>query len=174
LQGLYQKKNLPGVFAALEVLSLSGFVLGLPAVRSGLEKVTQQTGLKGRWQKLSDAPLMICDTGHNIDGVTEIIWQISKHRFRKLHMIWGMVKDKDVTDILNVLPKDAAYYFCQAKIPRAMDASVLAEKASAVGLHGEICADVNDAIRLALIEANENDFIFIGGSTFVVAEINGL
>jgi dihydrofolate synthase/folylpolyglutamate synthase len=174
LQGLYQRKNLPGVFAAIDVINQSAFSVPIEMIRTGIEKVVAQTGLKGRWQKLSEMPLMICDTGHNIDGVKEILNQISRYKFSKLHMIWGMVKDKDVTDILTILPKDASYYFCEAKIPRAMEASVLRQKAEAVGLRGEVVEDVNDAIRQALIAASENDFIFIGGSTYVVSEIDGL
>jgi dihydrofolate synthase/folylpolyglutamate synthase len=174
LHGFYQEKNLAGVLYTIGLLNNIGFKIEESAIRAGLEHVITRTNFKGRWQKLSDAPLMICDTGHNLDGVREVVYQISKQSVAHVHMIWGMVKDKDVTDILALLPGDASYYFCQAKIPRAMDANVLAEKASAVGLKGEIIPDVNDAIRYVLARAAENDLIFIGGSTFVVAEIDGL
>jgi dihydrofolate synthase / folylpolyglutamate synthase len=174
LQGKYQQKNLGGVIKSLEVLQTLGFDIPTPAFKTGLENVVQQTHLKGRWQTLRDKPLVICDTGHNIDGVKEICEQISEMKFDQLHVVWGMVKDKDVTDILNVLPKKAKYYFCQANIPRAMEASMLADKASAVGLTGEIVPDVNDALKLAVSQATPSDFVFVGGSTYVVAEIEEL
>ena len=127
-----------------------------------------------RWQKLRDKPLMICDTGHNIDGIREIVRQLDTIAFRQLHIVFGVVKDKDVTDVLALLPKRATYYFCQAQIPRAMEASVLAEKARHAGLRGEVIPDVNEAKRKALKNASQDDLIFIGGSTFVVAEIEEL
>jgi dihydrofolate synthase / folylpolyglutamate synthase len=174
LQGKYQRKNVGGVIKSLEVLQTLGYHIPTTAIKMGLEKVVQQTHLKGRWQKLSDKPLVICDTGHNIDGVKEIFGQISEIKFDNLHVVWGMVKDKDVTDILNVLPKNAKYYFCQANIPRAMEASVLAEKALATGLSGVVVPDVNDAMKLAISRAMEDDLVFVGGSTYVVAEIEEL
>jgi dihydrofolate synthase / folylpolyglutamate synthase len=117
---------------------------------------------------------MICDTGHNIDGIKVVLRQIASQKYRQLHMVWGMVKDKDVSEVLNVLPKEAFYYFCQAKIPRAHDAVLLREKAKAAGLDGVVVADVNEAIETALQRAHPDDFIFVGGSTFVVAEIQNL
>jgi dihydrofolate synthase / folylpolyglutamate synthase len=123
---------------------------------------------------LQDRPLMICDTGHNIDGITQIVEQIKLLNFSKLHFVFGVVKDKSIDDILAILPRDATYYFCQAKLPRALDASELAKKASAFGLQGSVIPDVNDAKVYALKNASVDDLIFIGGSTFVVAEINEL
>jgi dihydrofolate synthase / folylpolyglutamate synthase len=171
LKGFYQHKNLPGVLKAVDVLRLNGFNISDHQLLSGLANVTTQTNLKGRWQKLQDAPLVICDTGHNVDGIREIVNQIASTKFDRLHVVLGMVKDKDIGDVLSVLPKDATYYFCQAKLPRALDATTLAQKAGEQGLNGIVIADVNEAKKVALENAEKTDMIFIGGSTFVVAEI---
>jgi dihydrofolate synthase / folylpolyglutamate synthase len=162
------------VFSAIELLKEKGFDLVEKGIRHGLENVISQTKLKGRWQKLRDRPTMICDTGHNVDGVRIVLTQVRQQKFSRLHMVWGMVKDKDIGDILDMLPKHALYYFCNARIPRALDASELATKAREVGLYGIVVPDVNDAIRKALTQASPDDFILIGGSTFVVGEIEGL
>lgn len=174
LKGLYQHKNLPGVLKSIEVLNQNEFHIADEQLRDGLQKVIINTNLKGRWQKLQDEPMVICDTGHNIDGLREIVKQIGTMQYRDLHIVLGMVKDKDISDILNILPKRAAYYFCQAEIPRAMEAAALCEKARHAGLRGEVIPDVNEAKRVALKNASKNDLIFIGGSTFVVAEIEEL
>lgn len=174
LQGFYQRKNLAGVLKAVDVLRARGWKIDDRQMRHGLEQVVHQTGLKGRWQKLGDQPLIICDTGHNVDGLTEVTRQIRHQAYETLHIVLGVVKDKDVEDVLRLLPKDAIYYFCQATIPRALDAAQLAEKASAHGLQGKVIRDVNEAIREAKASAGIHDMIFIGGSTFVVAEIDGL
>jgi dihydrofolate synthase/folylpolyglutamate synthase len=174
LQGLYQKKNLPGVFATVDLLKQKNFSITQDALLYGLRNVTKQTGLKGRWQKLRDKPLMICDTGHNIDGISEVIHQIKLQKFKTLHIVFGMVKDKDITDVLALMPKSAKYYFCQANIPRAMEAEQLEEEARQFGLQGVIIKNVNAAKEQALQNADDEDFIFIGGSTFVVAEIDEL
>lgn len=174
LKGGYQTKNLPGVIKSLELLRTIGFVIPNDAIKTGLEKTVVQTGLKGRWQKLNDRPLTICDTGHNPDGVRELVLQINRQKFRKLFMVWGMVKDKEPDEVLKLLPRQATYYFCQASIPRAMDAGLLKMAAERFGLTGEVVTDVNEAIAKAKASAGEDDFIFIGGSTFVVAEIENL
>lgn len=174
LRGNYQQKNLAGVLATIDVLRETGFVISDEAVHGGLSQTISLTGLKGRWQKLGDRPLVICDTGHNEAGVKQVLQQIEEQKFDQLHLVWGMVKDKDISKILQLLPKKAHYYFCQAKIPRAMDASELATKASTYDLHGKVIADVNQAIEEARKSATENDLIFVGGSTFVVAEILNL
>jgi dihydrofolate synthase/folylpolyglutamate synthase len=137
-------------------------------------KVTLQTGLKGRWQKLGTNPLIVCDTGHNLDGITQVVEQLKRLSYRQLFMIIGMVKDKDISGVLQLLPKNANYYFCQAAIPRALDANTLAAQARAQGLKGEVTPDVNEAMEQARAKASAEDVIFIGGSTFVVAEIDGL
>ncbi|HYC86921.1 MAG TPA: folylpolyglutamate synthase/dihydrofolate synthase family protein [Chryseosolibacter sp.] len=174
LHGLYQRKNVPGVIQAVEVLRKVGFSITNEELRHGLEHVISQTNLKGRWQILGDAPRVICDTGHNVDGIREVMYQIRQQKFRELHMVWGMVKEKEVSAVFSILPKGATYYFCEAKIPRAMPASGLHEYATAAGLRGVVIPDVNNALKAALRAASPDDLIFVGGSTFVVAEIEGL
>jgi dihydrofolate synthase/folylpolyglutamate synthase len=174
LKGLYQQRNLPGVLKAIEVLNARGFVIPSASVVQGLENTVAQTHLKGRWQKLADEPLTICDTGHNVDGVYEVFYQVKLQKYNHLLIVWGAVKDKEIRDILAILPSHATYYFCQAKIPRALHAHELAALAADKGLKGTVIPDVNEAIARARSEAQKNDMIFIGGSTFVVAEINEL
>ena len=174
LQGQYQRKNIFGVLKVIDILNARGYGITRAQLLHGLENVVKQTGLKGRWQVLSRAPLTICDTGHNIDGVKEILSQLATLSFQRLHIIWGMVKDKDVSDILAILPRDANYYFCQANIPRAMDATALLEKSRHYNLQGIAITDVNEALALARENAKTDDVIFVGGSTFVVAELNEL
>lgn len=174
LQGFYQRKNIAGVLKTVNLMRGMGWTITGQQLRQGLEQVVQQTGLKGRWQILSHQPLTVCDTGHNVDGIHEVVRQIEAQAYRKLFMVIGMVKDKDIRDVLALLPKDANYYFCQAKIPRALDAESLSGMALAAGLTGKVVADVNEAIGEARKQATKDDMIFIGGSTFVVAEINDL
>jgi dihydrofolate synthase/folylpolyglutamate synthase len=174
LKGNYQQKNLGGVLATLDELRKKGFSISNKNISDGLSKTIQLTGLKGRWQKLSDRPLIVCDTGHNESGIQEVMRQIAQQKFSKLHIVWGMVKDKDVSKVVKQLPKDAYYYFCQAKIPRAMPAHELQEKMSQFELIGKVVEDVNQAIAEAKRRAAPEDMIFIGGSTFVVAEIDNL
>jgi dihydrofolate synthase/folylpolyglutamate synthase len=174
LHGDYQLKNLPGVMKALEILNRKGYRITDQHIRHGLEHVLAQTGLKGRWQQLNRRPLIICDTGHNAEGIRAIVTQINSYAYDNLHMVIGMVKDKDRLAVLKLLPKSASYYFCHPKIPRALDADLLKTEAEAFGLKGKVIADVNDAIAEAKSVAGPSDFIFVGGSTFVVAEIEGL
>lgn len=173
LRGVYQQRNIPGVMKTVEALK-KHFTVSPAQLRSGMENVIVNTGLKGRWQKLSSAPTVLCDTAHNPGGVQEVLRQLSSEKYRRLFIIWGMVKDKDPSDILNLLPKNATYYFCQADIPRALDADILQNEAVKAGLHGVAIRDVNEAKRTALAHAGEDDLIFIGGSTYVVAEIDEL
>jgi dihydrofolate synthase/folylpolyglutamate synthase len=123
---------------------------------------------------LGKRPLVVCDTGHNLDGMKEVIRQIQRQGYSKLFMVLGMVKGKDIFSILNILPKDGYYFFCQPKIPRALDASILFEHARVNDLNGEIVTDVNEAIFAAKHLAAAEDMIFVGGSSYVVAEIEGL
>lgn len=174
LLGNYQRYNLPGVLNACEVLNALGWEIPETAIRRGLSRIVANTGLKGRWQILGKAPWVICDTGHNEDGIRLILDQIGKMTFGHLWMVIGMVRDKDISKILAMLPKDASYVFCEASIPRALPAAELSAAALGHGLVGEIIPDVNDAIGRAKQLAKENDLIFIGGSTFVVAEIENL
>lgn len=174
LKGSYQTLNLPGVIKSVELLRTLGFIIPDDALKTGLEQTVARTGLKGRWQQLGERPLVICDTGHNAGGVQELVSQINQQKFDNLFMVWGMVKDKEPDEVLKLLPGEATYYFCQASIPRAMDARVLQAAAQRFGLTGEVVPDVNQAIARAKAAAGERDFIFIGGSTFVVAEIENL
>jgi dihydrofolate synthase/folylpolyglutamate synthase len=174
LKGFYQRKNLTGVLKTTELLRASGFFISNENIKDALTQITALTGLKGRWQKLADKPLMICDTGHNEGGIKEVVKQIGVQKYEKLFIVLGCVGDKDLTIILMLLPKEAYYIFCQASIPRAMDANELYQQASRYQLTGEVIKDVNQAIDKAKQLSSREDFIFIGGSTFVVAEIEGL
>jgi dihydrofolate synthase / folylpolyglutamate synthase len=174
LTGDYQQKNLGGVLSVVDELRRTGFGISDDELSSGLKNTVTLTQFKGRWQKLNERPLIICDTGHNEAGVKEILKQISKLQFGRLYIIWGTVKDKDPGRVLSLLPKAATYYFCQAKIPRALPAKELKEKAMLFGLEGEAVEDVNGAIERARLNCMPDDMIFIGGSTFVVAEIENL
>ncbi len=169
LKGNHQQANLVGAVAVCLELGIS-----FHAIQDGVEVVTEQTGLKGRWQKLAENPPTFCDVGHNEDGVQTILAQLAQYRFEQLHIVWGMVSDKEHGKILAMLPKNAKYYFCKPDVPRGFEADKLQQKANLVGLSGTSCESVNQAIELAKSNATENDFIFIGGSTFVVAEIENL
>ncbi len=174
LQGVYQQKNVIGVLQSVEILRSQGWKISKQRLRSGLQQVVFQTGLKGRWQVLNKNPLIVCDTGHNLDGMSEILSQIKLQSYRNLIIVFGMVKEKDVTPILKLLPSEAYYFFCQPKLPRALNATLLFEQARQYQLKGEVIPDVNEAIYKAKQKATLEDMIFIGGSTFVVAEIENL
>lgn len=174
LQGFYQRKNIAGVLKSVDVLNELGLSISHTDTKSGLLNVVTNTGLKGRWQILGRNPLVICDTGHNINGMAEVVAQIEAQTFDRLFMVLGMVRDKDISAVLRILPKEAYYFFCQARIPRALEANTLAAQAKQALLNGAVIPDVNDAIREAKRRATDRDMIFIGGSTFVVAEIEGL
>ncbi|MGE0932310.1 bifunctional folylpolyglutamate synthase/dihydrofolate synthase [Peijinzhouia sedimentorum] len=174
LLGDYQTYNLPGILVAIDELQKLGFSIAKEAIHQGLANVTSLTGLKGRWQTLSEYPLTICDTGHNEDGIRMVMAQLKALPKAKLHIVIGMVRDKDIDGVLNLFPKDATYYFTQAQIPRAMEAEELCKKAGKFQLFGEAYQEINEAIRAAKSNATNDDVIFIGGSTFVVAEIDEL
>ena len=174
LKGNYQRPNIIGVVQAIEQLRLRGFRITDDNIRNGLQHVVDLTGLKGRWQKLRDRPATYCDTAHNPEGISYLVRQIRSQTYTNLHMVLGMTKGKDIDKMLVLLPADAMYYFCEAKLPRAVEAEMLAAKARVFGLRGVVIHDVNEAMHQALNEAAERDFVFIGGSTFVVAEIEDL
>jgi dihydrofolate synthase / folylpolyglutamate synthase len=174
LQGDYQRYNLPGILEAVNQLRLMGLNISDEALTEGLEEVISLTGLKGRWQILGQNPMVIADTGHNEPGIREILGQLETYTYDQLWLVLGLVQDKDLSKILAILPKDAKYVFCQADIPRAFPAAQLAENAAEYGLNGVIVPKVNDALNFARKNAGSNDLIFIGGSTFVVAEIDDL
>lgn len=174
LKGNYQQKNLAGILQSIAVLQQLGYRITQSHIIYGLAQIVNNTGLKGRWQMLGKDPWIICDTGHNEDGIRYITDQISQYSYQQLFMVIGMVNDKDVSKVLSLLPKEAEYIFCQANIPRAMPVEELYQKALKAGLKGQVEKDVNDAIALAKKKATKEDLIFIGGSTFVVAEIKEL
>lgn len=171
LTGTYQLKNLAGVLSAVKELRLKGFNLSDETVKDGLRNVKSLTGLMGRWQTLEKSPLIICDTGHNEDGIKEVLKNISLTPYHNLHMVIGMVNDKDIHKILALLPKNAAYYFCQPDIPRARPSVELRDEALKFNLNGDCYQSVADALKSAKSHAQPEDLIFVGGSTFVVAEV---
>lgn len=171
LQGSYQAKNILTVLTAIDLLKRHIPQVDEAVIRRGLQHASSQTGLRGRWYRLSDCPLTICDTGHNVDGIKYIVNQISNTPHNRLYWVFGMVSDKDISTVISLLPKDAHYIFTQAAIPRAMDAERLAEQCRAAGLSGEVEKNVQKAYQRAKELSSNNDLIFIGGSTFVVAEV---
>lgn len=174
LLGEYQRFNLPGVLAALAELRGQGFQISEAAVCQGLREVSRLTGLRGRWSIIGRHPLVVCDTGHNEAGLRLVTAQLAQLSYRQLHVVLGVVNDKDVTKMLTILPPKATYYFCQASIPRALPATELAERAATVGLKGNVCGPVSAAVQAARAAAGPDDVVFIGGSTFVVAEVEEL
>jgi dihydrofolate synthase/folylpolyglutamate synthase len=172
LLGKYQQENIATALQTIEVLNNeTGLSIDEQTIREGIENVVQRTGLLGRWQILSTNPLTICDTGHNPEGMREIINQLSQTSYEDLHFVFGMVNDKDPENILSLLPKNATYYFSKPDIPRGLDAEILKEKAFKAGLRGESYNSVKHALNSATNNAKVNDLVFIGGSTFVVAEV---
>lgn len=171
LLGDYQRKNILTVLTTLDVLNGSGgLTLPREAVVEGLASAAATTGLSGRWQVVDRAPLTVCDTGHNEGGLREIVAQIARQHYRKLYMVLGFVADKDLDKVLPLLPKEAHYLFTRAGIERALDEKLLAERAAAYGLLGEMLPNVTASVKRARELASPEDMIYIGGSTFIVAE----
>jgi dihydrofolate synthase / folylpolyglutamate synthase len=171
LTGSYQLKNVKTVLSAVDELRKQGFVITDEHVQTALSQVKRLTGLQGRWQTLSTAPLTICDTGHNPDGIREVLKNIAAIPYHHLHVVLGMVNDKDINKVLKLLPQQATYYFCKPDLPRGLDAEILQNQALSVGLQGETYASVKQALEAAQQQAGPHDLVFAGGSTFVVAEI---
>lgn len=171
LKGLYQSKNIITSFQVIQVLKNLGFQISNENIQHGFGHVIRQTGLQGRWQQISRNPKVICDVGHNEAGIRFILLQLEQEKFRKLHWIFGMVNDKDADGILKLLPRDATYYFCKANIPRGLDAAELKKKATRYGLKGKVYSSVPDAYQAALSASCPDDLVFVGGSTFIVAEV---
>lgn len=171
LTGTYQLKNVLGVIQTVRVLNTIGYCISEAAVETALKNVKKITGLLGRWQILGSNPLIICDTGHNKAGIEEVLKNIRRTDFEKLHIVIGMVKDKDSTSILALLPKSAIYYFCAPVLERALPAAELWRQAQSHQLSGQHYGSVKDALKSAIAAANCNDMIYIGGSTFVVSEV---
>jgi dihydrofolate synthase / folylpolyglutamate synthase len=170
LGGNYQSKNIQAVFAAFSILKRT-FSISEENIISGIGKVVTNTSLGGRWQVLGTSPLIICDTGHNKEGLEYVLDQIAGISFSSLHIILGFVNDKDLTSVLPLFPVTAKYYFTKASVPRALNEEVLRLEASKSGLYGESFPTVQDALASAKSNAEKSDLIFIGGSTFIVAEV---
>ena len=171
LSGDCQVKNANTVFNALNALKKAGIKVTDNSVKSGFYNVCRLTGLQGRWMILSDSPRTICDTGHNVGGMEYITAQLKKEKYSRLHIVIGFVNDKDINSILKMLPEDATYYFTQAAIQRALNCSELKGLAASTGLKGECYETVENAYRAALKKCSPDDLLFIGGSTFVVADL---
>jgi len=171
LSGFYQLKNIVTVLGVIEMLGKRGIPVTMREIKRGIRKVIKNTHLSGRWQILSFSPLTICDTGHNEAGLTEVTSQINSISYGYLHFVFGVVKDKAIDKILAILPKNATYYFCNAATPRALNAGELKVQANLAGLAGESYSSVSEALKSAQTKAGTRDLIFIGGSTFVVAEV---
>ena len=172
--GLTQLKNIPGILAVIDKLKDLGFGISELDIRNGIEHYQKTTGLKGRWQILQTRPQVIADIAHNQAGLENILQQLLKLQYNKLYFILGFMKEKDIGKILPLFPQDAEYVFCQPKVPRAMDARWLALQAALYNLDGRVIADVNKALLTVLGKSGEEDVIFVGGSTFVVAELENL
>ena len=168
LCGDYQAKNMNTILNAIKYLTLvknKG-----TSIKYGISHVTELTGLMGRWQKIQDKPLVICDTGHNVGGWQYLAPQIKAQACRQLRIVFGMVDDKDVTTVMKMLPKDAIYYWTQATTKRAIKVEKIAELGTSLGLNGNVYPSVNKAFKAAQADAAEDDFIFVGGSSYIVAD----
>ena len=170
LLGNYQRKNVAGVLKTLDVLKEKGWQIDQAAIYRGLERVKANTGLRGRWEIVGANPVVICDTGHNEGGLRIVVDQLRNMAWKKLHIVFGMVSDKDIEGVMKLMPKEAIYYFTQANIPRAMDAELLKQKAQIAGLKGDAFPAVKIAVKAALAHAETEDLVFVGGSSFVVAD----
>jgi dihydrofolate synthase / folylpolyglutamate synthase len=170
LPGDYQRRNLVTLFQAVSLLE-SRFRPTNGQLISGIARTRESTGLLGRWQVLQREPLAICDTGHNREGIEWVMQQLAAMKYKKLHIVMGVVNDKELSSVLPLFPRDAVYYFTRASIPRALDEKVLETEAGRYGLKGSSYGDVPSAYRAALGSAGKDDLVFVGGSTFVVAEV---
>lgn len=171
LKGNYQQKNMKTVLASLRVLQKRGWTISGENIQNGLKNTVKNTGLMGRWQVLRQGPKIICDTAHNREGLQMVVNQLSCEAYKRLHIVLGVVSDKDLEAILPLFPNEATYYFCRPNIPRGLDASLLSAKADGFGLVGAAYISVAEALDAAIGAASGDDLIFVGGSTFVVAEV---
>ena len=172
LLGDYQVKNVRTAVQCLKLLDQTDLNIKHEHLVNGFLLVSKNTGLKGRWQLLGERPKIICDTAHNREGLSLTMSQVKKEKFETLHIVLGAVNDKDLESILPIFPKKAKYYFCKPDIPRGLEAQTLKEEAVNYGLHGQVYESVASAYASAVQNASPNDFIYVGGSTFVVAELN--
>ena len=172
LLGDYQVHNKKTVQQTIKVIQTQNkFKISEENIKNGFLNVVKNTGLLGRWQQLNDSPKVICDTAHNSHGLKIVLNQIQNEKFDELHIVLGVVNDKDLNDILTLFPKKAKYYFCKPNIPRGLNAKILEENANKYNLKGKVYNSVSNAYTNAIKNANTNDFIYVGGSTFVVAEV---
>lgn len=171
LGGLYQIKNTNTILTTIRQLKQIGYTITEQDVRNGFANVCELTGLMGRWQTLETSPKVICDTGHNVGGISYIVEQLKHETYKHLHIVIGMVNDKDISGVLSLLPKDAYYYFTQASVKRALPAKEMAQKAQAANLKGNYYNNVQIALEAAKAKADKNDLIFVGGSSFIVADL---
>lgn len=171
LRGEYQKKNLRTMLTSLKVLRGKGWNLSEEAIKNGLSNVKLHTGLQGRWDVIREKPKVICDTAHNAEGLKLVMKQLKKEHFQHLHMVLGVVNDKDLSKVLPLLPETAHFYFARPEVPRGLDADILQQEAAKYGLEGRVYPSVKEAFLAAEEEALDEDLIFIGGSNFTVAEV---
>jgi dihydrofolate synthase/folylpolyglutamate synthase len=170
LTGAYQTKNLLGVINLLGFIEKAGYIIEPEHVKKALKQVCKLTGFSGRWQKLSEKPLIIADAGHNEDGIRQVVESLESIDYAELHVVFGTVNDKDVSKILPLLPKKAHYYFVRANIPRALDEKELQSQAQKMKLHGKSYPTVEQGLKAAKKAAKKSDLVFVGGSTFVVGD----
>ena len=171
LGGDYQKKNTNTLLSAIKILREKGFAITEESVRKGFTNVCTLTGFMGRWQKIQENPRVVCDAGHNIGGIKYITEQLARVNCKQLRIVFGMVSDKDITNVLKMMPTEAIYYFTQASIKRAMPSDELKEMASRYNLNGNCFSTVKEALERAIAESSPEDFIFVGGSCFIVADL---
>nr|WP_067055562.1 folylpolyglutamate synthase/dihydrofolate synthase family protein [Mucilaginibacter sp. L294] len=171
LPGTYQLNNVRTVLTAVDELRKQGFVMTDEHIVTALKQVKTLTGLHGRWEVINNQPLTICDTGHNPEGITEVLKNIANVKYQHLHFVIGMVNDKDISKVLAMLPTHATYYFCRPDIPRGLEAESIRQQAADLGLHGDAYPSVKAALQAAQAAATDKDLVFAGGSTFVVAEV---
>lgn len=171
LGGFCQLKNTNTILSATRRLKELGYRITKMDMHYGFAQVCKRTGLMGRWQKLSDHPTVICDTGHNVGGFQYIVIQLKRQSYQTLRIVFGMVNDKDICGVLEMLPKEAVYYFTQASVKRALPAEELQTLAESYQLHGACYPSVSEALETARKESSEQDFIFVGGSSFIVADL---
>ena len=171
LKGIYQTKNIKTVVQSVKVLAGLNYNISEQSLRNGLLNVVRNTGLLGRWQQLGEDPAIICDTAHNKEGLTHVVEQLIAMDYDRLHIVFGVVKDKDVQSIIHLMPENSTYYFCKPNIPRGMDVKELKGYFEKYNRNGKTYASVKKAVEKAKENAGEKDLIFVGGSTFVVAEV---
>ena len=171
LKGSYQKHNIKTVVQAIRILNKSEFYISQDNLIDGLSRVKNNTGLQGRWQVLGTDPKIICDTGHNLEALSYIFNQIKSEKFIKLHIVFGVVNDKNISSILPIMPKEAEYYFCKPNVPRGLDAEILQAEFLTNQLNGFTFPSAVEALEAAKERASKTDLIFVGGSNFVVAEV---